>query len=240
MKIKLFIAASVIALAAATSARAADVVAPQEPAPPEPVAAQGFSWTGAYLGGQVGYGWAKSKFWSAYDALDDADLKPKGFLGGVFAGYNWQAGNDFVVGVDGDFNYARVKKSDYGFDEEDNTGGGWETKLTWGGAVRARAGYAVDRFLPYIAGGVAFGQVKHSLDLIDPAIPGGGAHENFRKTHVGWTAGAGVDYAATDNIFLRLEYRYTDLGDKSYTLIGESFKSNFKMHEVRLGVAYKF
>ncbi|MCK1975216.1 outer membrane beta-barrel protein, partial [Bacillus safensis] len=72
----------------------------------------------------------------------------------------------------------------------------------------ARVGYAVDRFMPYLAGGVAFGNIKNSgsIDNI------GSFSES--KTLTGWTAGAGVDYAATDNLIVRLEYRYTDYGDK--------------------------
>ena len=60
----------------------------------------------------------------------------------------------------------------------------------------------------------------------------------------GWTAGAGVDYAATDNVIVRLEYRYTDYGRKDFTAdldgleLGASNK--FKTNEIRLGVAYKF
>ncbi|GGA88504.1 outer membrane protein [Brucella endophytica] len=238
MKIMHFIAASAIVLGAATSARAADAVY-EEPTPEymPPV----FSWTGAYLGGQVGYGWGRSKF-SAYDedlGADSSTLKSKGFVGGVFAGYNWEAGNGFLVGADADFNYARVKKSNDDFDDEDGYASA-ETKLGWLGAVRGRVGYAVDRFLPYVAGGVAFGEVKHSFEEIDVTEP---AHytADFKKTQVGWTVGGGVDYAATDNIFLRLEYRYTDLGKKTYHISDDSsFKTDFTMHEVRVGVAYKF
>ncbi|WP_374900840.1 autotransporter outer membrane beta-barrel domain-containing protein, partial [Brucella endophytica] len=130
MKIMHMILVSAIALGAATAARAADVI-PQEPAPPEALP-PAFSWTGAYLGGQVGYGWGRSKF-NIYDEDLDADnstLKSKGFIGGVFAGYNWEAGNGFLVGADADFNYARVKKSNDDFDDEDGYESG-ETKLGW-------------------------------------------------------------------------------------------------------------
>ncbi|WP_420960282.1 outer membrane protein [Brucella sp. IR073] len=239
MKIMHFIAASAIVLGAATSARAADAVY-EEPTPEymPPV----FSWTGAYFGGQVGYGWAKSKF-SSYDVdLGDENetLKSKGFIGGVFAGYNWEVGDGFLLGADADFNYARVKKTDEWFDDEYGYGS-VQTKLGWLGSVRGRVGYAVDRFLPYIAGGVAFGEVKHSIEAAIGIDTPERYSADFKKTQVGWTAGAGVDYAATDNIFLRLEYRYTDLGDKNYRISDESsFKTDFKMHEVRVGIAYKF
>ena len=60
------------------------------------------------------------------------------------------------------------------------------------------------------------------------------------KTHTGWTAGAGVDYAATDNVILRLEYRYTDYGHKNFDVDGVDTRNKFKTNEIRLGVAYKF
>ncbi|RCS21345.1 porin family protein [Phyllobacterium salinisoli] len=238
MKISYFIAASAIALFAATSANAADAILAQEPTPEYIPPA--FTWSGAYIGAQAGYGWGNTRFESDEYELN-GKVKTKGFLGGVFAGYNWEAGNGFLLGAEADVNYANLKKSFHGSDiDEDGVTifGAGETKLRWEGAVRARVGYVVDRFLPYIAGGVAFGGVKHSLALMD--TDGNAVSESWKKTQVGWTAGGGVDYAATDNIFLRLEYRYTDLGKKDYQFLGEEFKPDFKSHEIRLGVAYKF
>jgi outer membrane immunogenic protein len=80
---------------------------------------------------------------------------------------------------------------------------------------------------------VAFGDVKNS-----GTINGIGFSES--KTLTGWTVGGGVDYAATDNLIVRLEYRYTDYGDKNIAFGGLSVKNDFKTNEVRLGVAYKF
>jgi outer membrane immunogenic protein len=97
----------------------------------------------------------------------------------------------------------------------------------------------MDRFLPYIAGGVAFGSVKNTLSSTD------GIDEvsvSQSKTLTGWTAGAGVDYAATDNVIVRLEYRYTDYGHKDFDfgVPDAGVRDKFKTNEVRLGVAYKF
>lgn len=222
MKLKALLLASTVALVAATGAKAADVIIEQEPAPV--VVAPTFTWNGAYIGGQIGYGWGKSKFG---DGEDIFKLKPNGFLGGLYAGYNFDLGNNVVLGIDGDATYNNLK------DDFTDSVGSFETKLRWSGAVRGRVGYAFDRFLPYIAGGVAFGQVKNSVnsDL---------ATFSESKTHTGWTAGAGVDYAATDNVILRLEYRYTDYGNKDNDFAGNNVNQNFKTNEVRLGVAYKF
>lgn len=225
MKFGILLSTSLLAIAASTSAYAADAIVAQEPAPV--AAVSGFSWDGAYIGGEIGWGWARTKF-DHVSAGRLSEFKPNGFIGGVYAGYNFDAGNNIILGVDGNFDYNRMKKS-----LTVNSGdiqASAETQLQWSGAVRARAGYAVDRFLPYIAGGVAFGNVKNSLSF-------GGNSYTATKTVTGWTAGAGVDYAATDNILLRLEYRYTDFGDKDF---GLGTRSSVKSNDIRLGVAYKF
>lgn len=112
----------------------------------------------------------------------------------------------------------------------------YETKLLWSGAVRARAGYAVDRFLPYLAGGIAFGQVKNSygITVLNTTY-------SDKETLAGWTIGAGLDYAATDNLILRFEYRYTDYGSKDFDFAGtEGVSYKLKTNDIRVGIAYKF
>ena len=228
MKLKALLLASTVALVAATGAKAADAVIEQEPVPV--VIAPSFTWSGAYIGGQIGYGWGKSNFDG--DIYSYGDVKPDGFLGGIYAGYNFDLGNNIVLGIDGDVTYNDVSKGIDVYDG-DIAVGDFETKLRWSGAVRARVGYAIDRFLPYIAGGVAFGDVKNSGSIRDIGF-------SESKTLTGWTAGAGIDYAATDNLIVRLEYRYTDYGDKDIDFGGLNVNQDFKTNEVRLGVAYKF
>lgn len=235
MKLMTLLLASTVALVAATGAKAADAIVYEEPAPV--VVAPTFTWNGAYLGGQIGYGWGKSRF-SQFGEAGALNIKPDGFLGGLYAGYNFDLGNSVVLGIDGDVTYNNLKDSYSITDGTDSAS--LESKLRWSGAVRARAGYAVDRFLPYIAGGVAFGQVKNTVSVSTDELAGSVEQS---KTLTGWTAGAGVDYAATDNVIVRLEYRYTDYGRKNFdfgTGGVASIRDKFKTNEVRLGVAYKF
>jgi outer membrane immunogenic protein len=227
------IATTVIFLGA-SGAYAADAVQYEEPAAPI-IEAPVFSWTGGYLGGQIGYGWGKSEFSDGFDSLR---VKPDGFLGGLYAGYNFDVGNNVILGIDGDVTYNNLKDSYSVGDGE--FGADVESKLRWSGAVRARAGVALDRFLPYIAGGVAFGSVKNTLSASDGFDT---ISTSQSKTLTGWTAGAGVDYAATDNLIVRLEYRYTDYGHKDFDFGTDdlvSVRDKFKTNEVRLGIAYKF
>ena len=225
MKIKFILLASAVAFSGISAANAADAIQYQEPAPT--IAAPSFSWTGGYAGGQIGYGWGKSDYTYLFN---DGELKPNGFLGGVYAGYNFALENNVVLGVDADVTYNNLKK------DHSTLTADYETKLLWSGAVRARAGYAVDRFLPYLAGGIAFGQVKNSYGL--PAI---NTIFSDKETLTGWTIGAGVDYAATDNLILRFEYRYTDYGSKDFDFGGtEGVSYKLKTNDIRVGIAYKF
>ncbi|MNE34281.1 Porin subfamily protein [compost metagenome] len=59
-------------------------------------------------------------------------------------------------------------------------------------------------------------------------------------TFHGWTIGAGVDYAVTDNIFARAEYRYNDFGKNTYTDGTDSYSLKVREHVVNVGVGVKF
>lgn len=123
MTIKAFAIASVFAVVAASGANAADLVQQDYAPAAAPILAPSFSWSGAYIGGQVGYGFGKSKFKENPDPTDpdtlgSGSLKPNGFLGGVYAGYNFDIGNNVILGADGDFNYGNLKKSHSEFDPD--------------------------------------------------------------------------------------------------------------------------
>jgi len=265
---KYVLGVSLAALMVAGNVYAADVVQTYEAPEVAPVAvAPAFSWDGFYIGGQLGGSWADSDVHSRFSAtasgLNSGHLMrlspdPDGFVGGLYAGYNFDLGNDVIIGLETDFVWGDV---------DDQTGyktvntawtaiPGFNTLTMrasvdqkWAGATRVRAGYAMDRFLPYLAAGVAYGKVKVSGDGV-ARNAAGTVVQTFRRvsesdTYTGWTLGTGVDYAATDNILLRLEYRYSDYGDESYnynvTGAGQvKFKVDHKTNDVRVGVAYKF
>ena len=99
--------------------------------------------------------------------------------------------------------------------------------------MTGRIGYAWDRWLPYITGGVAYGDVKMTA----------GAAGSETKSKLGWTAGAGVEYAFMGAWSAKLEYLYVDLGKVTCTAacsgttpIDVTFTSNI----LRGGVNYKF
>lgn len=230
MTFKNLLGASLVAVITSTSAYAADAIVAQEPAPI--AIAPSFSWAGAYFGGQVGYGWGRAKLENRTNG-STSEFKPNGFIGGLYTGYNFDTGNNFILGLDANVDYNNLKKSRDFITSGNPVQTTGETQLRWSGAVRARAGYAIDRFMPYIAGGVAFGGIKNSLRI-------GGEESSKSKTQTGWTVGAGIDYAATNNVLLRLEYRYTDYGKKNFGLNDLDTRGSFKTNDIRLGVAYKF
>ncbi|EJF90267.1 outer membrane protein [Bartonella tamiae] len=249
MKMKYLIAASVVALTAASGAKAADVVMVQEPAPV--YVAPMFSWTGFYAGGQIGGTWADTD-----QKIRGRDLQPtpftgfgknfspdpSGFMGGLYAGYNFDMGNNIVIGAETDWVWADMDDSS---SETYNAGAADEftvrgkIKEKWAGATRARIGYAADRWLPYFAAGVAYAKVDSNVRFSNPTA-GTYSSASGDKTMTGWTVGAGFDYAMTDNVILRAEYRYTDFGDKDFGNDNFKYNVDYRTNDVRVGVAYKF
>ncbi|WP_297322810.1 outer membrane protein [uncultured Bartonella sp.] len=245
MKIRYLIAASVAALTAASAAQAADVVAAQEPAPV--VAAPAFSWTGFYGGAQIGGSWSDTDLKGRYLGSDNKwspkqgfSPDPSGFIGGIYAGYNYDLGNNIVIGADTDWVWGDMDESDSrtynsGLTNEFKLDG--KLKEKWAGSTRARVGYAVDRWMPYIAGGVAYAKVDSHFRVKNAA---GTTSYSDSDTLTGWTIGAGFDYAMTDHIILRAEYRYTDFGDDDYGNKNIKYNVDYKTNDFRVGVAYKF
>ncbi|CAN7393930.1 outer membrane protein [Mesorhizobium caraganae] len=195
------------------TAFAADVVSEEPPAPAPIAELPVASWAGPYAGISAGYGF------SGHAKVHDGgpDIKTKGFVGGVFGGYQWQQEN-FVYGAEADLGYNGVKGDSGGV----NSKGGFE------GSLRARLGYAVTpEILLYGTGGGALKNQKVSSPL--------GSDDN---TMLGWTAGVGTDIKITDNVFGRVEYRYTDFGSKSFDSVGTKVKESD--NRVTFGVGMKF
>ncbi|PPQ35065.1 outer membrane immunogenic protein [Rhodoblastus acidophilus] len=202
---------TVAVLALTGSAIAADL--PSRKAAPAYIApVPAFSWTGFYVGIEGG-----ADFLSTKDAAGVKVDRTGGLLGGV-VGYNYELGNRFVLGLEGDA--GGVLGGD-----KNVTVNGITNKVdsTYFADVRGRVGYALfDRALVYAAGGVAFGDVKVA---------------GFTDDRVGYTVGGGVDYAFTSNLIGRVEYRYTDLG-KSRGPFPQSVTQD--SNAVVVGLLYKF
>jgi outer membrane immunogenic protein len=183
-------------------------------APPLPI----FDWSGFYVGLHGGYGWGDATFGgTSFDA--------NGWLVGGLAGVNYQVGQG-VIGLEADINKTDIS----------GTGacavGPCEFNNSWLGTARVRLGYAIDRFMPYITGGAAFGDVKAN-------VPGFGSASDRR---VGWTAGVGAEYALTPNLSWKTEYLFVDLGkfDCGAPCGATPTSVKFDTHIVRSGVNLRF
>lgn len=228
-----FFTASAAALIASSPALAGSPA----PAPVEPViapvaSAPAFSWAGGYAGVNVGYGGDKAKFRLSQiggPGRENIDITSSGFAGGAQVGWNFQ-NNAMVYGVEADYQASGIKGEMTGSILGSEKLG---TKLEHFGTLRARLGYTpTDRFLVYGTAGFASGKTKTSFDGM-----------TFSKTKGGWTAGIGAEYAFTDQLSLKSEYLYTDLGTANlYRDVSTStnFDRKFNFHMVRVGLNFHF
>ena len=218
---RLFLA--LVSVAALTGTAAAADLSRPAPAPyyKAPVVAPVFSWTGFYIGLNGGGGFGRS----AWDSTGSFNTSG-GLVGGTI-GYNYQIGQA-VVGLEGDVDWANINGT-----TNNLCGLGCKTKDSWLSTVRGRLGYAADRFMPYITGGAAFGDIKAST----PGFAGAST------TNAGWTLGAGLEFAVAQNWSLKAEYLYVDLGKFNCGITcGAAVTDNvsFRTNLIRAGVNYHF
>ena len=218
----LTVGAGLLAAAMVSPSFAADL---PRPAYKAPIYVAPFSWSGFYVGINGGYGWGKSSWQNT--GANTGDFTIKGPLVGGTLGYNLQTGS-FVWGLEADADISFIK----GSTTVNCAGAGCETRNRWLATGRGRIGYAWDRFLPYLTGGVAFGDIK----MTNPA----GASET--KTKVGWTAGAGLEYAFMGPWSAKIEYLYVDLGKATCgaATCGLDTDVKFNAHIGKIGVNYRF
>ena len=244
-------------------ASAADI-APVYKAPPP--AAPVANWTGFYLGGNLGYGWGNHEMTETvtagpnllivppgstlYGGAQSFDIDPRGFNGGIQAGYNWQFNQSWVWGIEADIQATNMKRTaDCARSCNTNTAIASgilpalfpvtfsnytdEQKLNWFGTVRGRLGYSNGPSLFYVTGGLAYGEVERNSSVsgsstflgLFPLNTFSGSSSN-KSVNTGWTVGGGVETALTAGWTLKVEYLYMDLGsvtDTLTTVFGSSF-----------------
>jgi outer membrane immunogenic protein len=184
-------------------------------------------WAGFYAGVFAGYGVGNADTTDIGNGSADIDIS--GATGGLILGINWQTGA-FVYGLE----------ADLGIHEFKGNGGGVGGVIDqtfdhlWSGHVRGRLGYAFDRYLPFIAGGVSFGEAHDHRTAL---FADGGI-----DSLTGWTVGAGVDAEITPHIFGRIEYLYESLPDAGFTfasLGGRTVNADVDTHIFRAALLVK-
>jgi outer membrane immunogenic protein len=239
------------ALAIASSAFAAEPLPP-----PVPI----FTWSGIYIGAQLGGAWGYDNVtWSGIS--NDGDLAGGSFshslagvIGGAHVGFNLQVNPWLVLGAEGTVdgtslsNTIAVPVNDFMGDTPGVITATNQAEVQ--GSIRGRIGLAFDRALIYGTGGVAFTGFK--TVLVDTtgfftSLPG--TNSTISNTRVGWTAGGGVEYAITNNWSVRVEYRYLDFGRITESpFAGQlpfansfvSLRHRLTENQVQAGFSYRF
>jgi len=215
--------------ALALTASAALAAEPLPPPPPPPI----FTWTGPYIGGQIGYGWGPSSFdLIGFDPTKtnlnvfviDNGNSPSGVIGGAHVGYLYQFNQWFVVGIEGSVDGTSLRaNAQFFLPDFVGTNNILNAHVTSDiqGTLRGKLGFAWDRVLLYGTGGVAFGGFSGDLllqQLTSAGVPFPIASRYFSNNSAGWTAGGGIEYAVLDNWWIFAEYRYTEFGSFSNPL----------------------
>jgi opacity protein-like surface antigen len=263
LKAQLLASVAIVALVAGGSALAADL--PLK-APPPVVAA--WNWSGFYIGGHAGYGWGHDAqadindpfFFGKFPGFNVPGFDPKGYLGGLQAGANWQTGS-IVAGLEGDISFTNIKGSSLSIPTPTgapavSTG----TAANSGtfdllGSGRGRLGYLVTpNVLLYGTGGLAWTRFVQNTDLTALTAPppfGVFSSTSTPSWRFGWVAGIGAEARLFDTNWLaRLEYLHYDFGNSGGssnpafflpvgTLATQS-SGDLTLDVVRAGLSYKF
>ena len=183
-----------------------------------------YNWTGLYVGINGGGGWGWSKDIDAMRGITREFPTSGGLFGGT-VGYNYQVGNA-VLGLEGDLGWARITGSSGSV----LNGVNYSTYLQWLSSVRGRVGYAFDRLLPYVTGGLAVGDVRNTIATPFTTL-------NGSTTGTGWTVGAGLEYGITPNLSVKAEYLFADIPN---TTPVPGSQVDVKTNIVRGGLNWRF
>ena len=228
--------ASAMLMGSIGSAYAADMAVKARPLPPAPV----WTWTGFYIGGNVGGAWNDTRDTISPTGCfvnpailcggpltnnplrtDVFNMRGSGFIGGGQAGYNWQSGR-FVGGIEGDIQWVGINDSVFvnrplAAPLVGNIIHGETDKNDWLGTLRARAGVTVTpSFLVYATGGLAVGRIRSATTVAFTAAGDTYVGTND-ETRVGWTVGGGGEWMIAPQWSIKAEYLYVDLGKSTYT-----------------------
>jgi outer membrane immunogenic protein len=214
--------------------------------PPPPPPAPVYSWTGWYVGANVGGGWGHRDVSFSFPANDPilADIVPpaqsfstSGVVGGLQLGYNWQLQPNWLLGFETDFDWSGMSGSSTVVHDFKGSGSlpfasTVDEDVKWFGTVRGRLGWLPwNNLLIYSTGGFAYGRVNHTGNLsgsFSRSVIGGPSFScpnvtipcfagPSGNTATGWTAGGGVEYALWQQWSLKLEYLYVSLASNGLT-----------------------
>ena len=198
-------------------------------------------WSGFYFGGHIGFATAGSDFTAtqpsvAPDLTGTLDLFRRydfftgegSNFGGFQAGYNTLFKSGLMVGIEADISFPGFMSGTSGLATPSIGTATYSDQVYMSGSVRARIGYAFDRWLYYGTAGYAWTQdnlTRTQLSDNSPLASGGTVESKF-PARSGWTVGAGVEAPLAPHWTARIEYLYSDFGRASVTfpLAGQRFE----------------
>jgi outer membrane immunogenic protein len=207
-------------------------------APPAPPPAPAFSWTGCYIGGDVGGAWATGHMNDNLDGMEFSTSR-SGVVGGPEVGCNYQTGS-IVWGIEGNFDWTSLRVSGTGvfvpavgtFDGSANT--------DWIADVTGRVGWAAwNEVLLYVKGGGAW--VRNSATVTNVAT---GASVSGTDTNDGFLVGGGVEWAFDPNWSVKVEYNYIGLNhfdmNGGFVVPADTFELSRNIQELKVGLNWRF
>jgi outer membrane immunogenic protein len=222
------------------------------PAPParapayvQPIAPV-FTWTGFYIGGNLGAAWTQGKLSDSF-GNSWSNSQQAVFTGGGQVGANYQI-NWAVIGVEADFDWlANNHNSSNAVFLAPIGPVQFSANNRWITTLAARFGVAADTWLFYAKGGA--GWVGVDNPTITNVATGGSISVSNSNSNVGWLAGGGIEWAFAPNWTTRLEYDFLGLSSKSYTVTAPGFPainndvltlSNRDVQTLTVGLNYLF
>jgi outer membrane immunogenic protein len=251
-KLILSAAVAVSAILGIGSASAADLAARTYTKAPAPVAVMAYNWTGCYLGGNIGGGWAKTQQsriglvnGTVFPAQDYGSGTGSNFIGGVQVGCDYQFAGNWVIGAQGMFDFGNVNSSHIippfpTYSSADRTKGMY--------TATARLGYLfTPELLAYVKGGGAWTGTDSNVTIPATAFL---SESSLGNTRSGWTVGGGLEWMFAPGWSVFGEYNYMNFGTKNVAYIpgplaapgtvGDLISTKLTAQTLLFGVNYKF
>jgi outer membrane immunogenic protein len=205
-----------------------------------------FSWTRCFVGGNVGGVWVTKDYTDKTSGLNAGSHTANSWLGGFQVGCDYQFAGDWVIGIQGDYDWMNAGASHI----DANTGITLSSNARSLASVTGRLGHAWDRFLGYVRGGVAWERDNYTVTVPTAVFFGRGVIPGFSadasETRSGFVIGVGGEYAFTDLLSGFVEYDYYGFGTRSNTFtnpntgLGFAYDIRERKNVIKMGLNFRF